>query len=221
LAQDKTCFLFGADHGGEKRKGFAELAVALNLLPPSEVQFASFGEAGGMFDHLPVQVKSFGRISSDQKLATIYAAADAFLLPSLEDNLPNMIIESMACGTPVIGFDAGGIPDLVTPETGVLVRAGDSRALADAIRNFKPDAQRALNARALAAKHSPEVISRRHLQLYGENRPAPRTSPGSNEMLRCLPPGPAFTPVFESLWQQAQKERPGQWWRRFMASSQR
>jgi len=221
LAHDKPCFLFGADHGAEKRKGFAELANALNLLPPSDVQFASFGDSDGVFDHLPVKIKSFGRISSDQKLATLYAAADAFLLPSLEDNLPNMMIEAMACGTPVIGFDIGGLPDFVTPETGVLVRAGDCSGLADAIRNFKPDAQRAMSARAMAEKHSPEVISRRHLQLYAESRPAPRASPGSNEPLRCLPPGPAFTPVFERLWEHAQKKRPGQWWRRFIGGSKR
>jgi hypothetical protein len=71
-----------------------------------------------------------GYVNSEDSLAQMYAAANLFLLPSLEDNLPNTVLESMSCGTPVLAFDVGGVPDLVTDGvTGRLAPPGDSRAL--------------------------------------------------------------------------------------------
>jgi glycosyltransferase involved in cell wall biosynthesis len=221
LAPDKTCFLFGAENWAEKRKGFAELLHTLQLFPRSDaIQFACFGGAAGEFDRLPFQVKSFGRISSDRRLAELYAAADAFLLPSVEDNLPNTMLEAMACGTPVIGFAVGGLPDLVTPETGLLLPMGDWRGLADAIRNFKPDARRSACARARAEELSPAVISQRHCKLYAESQLAPPQSHASLQRLPCLPPDPPFAGVFEPLLQQARKNLRGRWWRRLTGRAQ-
>ncbi|MGA2750888.1 MAG: glycosyltransferase [Verrucomicrobiota bacterium] len=220
LAPDKTCFLFGAENCAEQRKGFVDLAQTLRLLPLSDaIQFASFGRTADTFDRLPLKVKSFGHISSDRRLAVLYTAADAFLLPSTEDNLPNTMLEAMACGTPVIGFAIGGLPDVVTPETGILVPSGDCRGLADAIRYFKPDARRAARARAMAENYSPDVISRRHIELYAQFQSVPRACPTSSNRLPCLPPGPAFAAVFEPLLQQARQRRRGRWWRRLAGRS--
>jgi glycosyltransferase involved in cell wall biosynthesis len=54
-----------------------------------------------------------GEINSDEKLALVYAAADVFVLPSREDNLPNTILEALACGTPCVSFGIGGIPEAI------------------------------------------------------------------------------------------------------------
>ena len=54
-----------------------------------------------------------GLISGDLNIIDIYNSADIFVLPSLEDNLPNTIIEAMACGTPVLAFKTGGIPEMI------------------------------------------------------------------------------------------------------------
>jgi glycosyltransferase involved in cell wall biosynthesis len=79
-------------------------------------------------------VTNFGRIESDQKLAQLYAAADTLLLPSVEDNLPNVMIESMCCETPVLAFNTGGFPDAVEDGvTGKLLPTGDTRAFGKAI----------------------------------------------------------------------------------------
>ena len=64
----------------------------------------------------PLKTSFLGTIDNDERLALYYAAADAFLIPSLEDNLPYTVMESLSCGTPVIAFTTGGIPDMVRHE---------------------------------------------------------------------------------------------------------
>src|SRR5206468_12248001 len=80
----------------------------------------------------PFKASFLGRISNDEQLALNYAAADAFLIPSLEDNLPYTVMESLSCGTPVIAFTTGGIPDMVHHEyNGYLAKYRSSESFAD------------------------------------------------------------------------------------------
>lgn len=73
-------------------------------------------------------------IEDDEKLTLAYSAADVFVITSLQDNFPNTVLESMACGTPVVGFAVGGIPDMVIDgETGFLAPVKDTGALAQKI----------------------------------------------------------------------------------------
>jgi len=83
---------------------------------------------------LPFERIPLGTISDDRKLALVYSAADIFVLPSLEDNLPNTAIESLACGTPIVAFKVGGIVDIVKHgNTGILADFPTSDSLANAI----------------------------------------------------------------------------------------
>ena len=69
-----------------------------------------------------------------------YRAADVLAVPSLDDNLPNAVLESLACGTPVVGSAIGGIPDMVRPgSTGALAAAGDPADLAQQIVQLLED----------------------------------------------------------------------------------
>ena len=72
-----------------------------------------FGHESEETKKLPIPYTALGHINEEWKLAVGYSAADVTLLPSLEDNLPNVILESSACGTPVVAFDSGGIRDAV------------------------------------------------------------------------------------------------------------
>src|SRR5690606_19979958 len=81
-----------------------------------------------------------GHIDSAEKLAKVYSAADCFVITSRIDNFPNVVLESLACGTPAAGFRVGGIPDMIQPgETGVLADLGDTNALAAGITRLLSD----------------------------------------------------------------------------------
>lgn len=82
-----------------------------------------------------IRVESMGGVTESATVAAYYNILDALLVPSLEDNMPNVIAEAAGCGTPTIGFAVGGIAGMVEHgETGRLVPVGDDRALAEAVR---------------------------------------------------------------------------------------
>ena len=123
LDPGQVVLLFGALTGNEKRKGFHHLVQALryclrdpgfkDLAKSGGVKILTFGPSQGDLKELAIEIQSIGYITGNHKLAALYSAADLFVLPSLEDNLPNTMLESMACGTPVVSFAVGGMPDLI------------------------------------------------------------------------------------------------------------
>ena len=69
-------------------------------------------------------------MNNDVQLSLLYSLADIYVIPSIQDNLPNTVIESLSCGTPVIGFDVGGINDLIRDGiNGYIVPKFDTRVL--------------------------------------------------------------------------------------------
>jgi glycosyltransferase involved in cell wall biosynthesis len=78
-----------------------------------------------------------GRIFDERLLSAAYSAVDALVIPSREDNLPNTMLESLACGTPVISFPVGGIPEIITQGVnGLLADKVNSECLAKSILEF-------------------------------------------------------------------------------------
>jgi glycosyltransferase involved in cell wall biosynthesis len=102
----------------------------------------------------------------------VYSAADMVVVPSREDNQPLVGLEAMACGTPVVAFNAGGIPEYVIPnETGLLAKLGDERDLAAKIGWLAdhPAARVALGRKARVMMQDQFEISRQtslHIELY-------------------------------------------------------
>lgn len=101
----------------------------------NKLNIITFGNPNEEVENLNIPVISMGYIHDDKKLVEVYSAADFVILPSLEDNLPNIILEAMGCGTPVIGFEIGGLPDIITDDVGKIVKAFDTKALTDEIKN--------------------------------------------------------------------------------------
>jgi glycosyltransferase involved in cell wall biosynthesis len=115
-----------------------------------------------------------GTLDSNLLLSVFYSLADVFVIPSRQDNLPNTVLESMACGTPVVGFDTGGIPDMVhSGETGWMAEVGNVRELREAIeRALSEDTERRrFGARCRAVveeEYTLERQARRYRDLYEE-----------------------------------------------------
>ena len=112
-----------------------------------------------------------GTISDDEKLALCYSAADVFLAPSLEDNLPNTVMESLACGTPLAAFATGGIPDMVKHKhNGYLAEYRSSADLAAGIAwiyTYPDKAELNFNARQTIVNYFSEgTIAGQHIELY-------------------------------------------------------
>jgi glycosyltransferase involved in cell wall biosynthesis len=164
--------LFLADYTANRRKGFALLDEALaNIGDARGVALVSLGrDAPRLRSNLPHA--HLGNISDDRLISAVYSMADVFVIPSLQDNLPNTVLESMACGTPVVGFRVGGVPDMVRDgENGILVAPADVAGLASAIASIlRDDARRAqmgAAARTIAEKeYTLTLQAERYLTLY-------------------------------------------------------
>jgi glycosyltransferase involved in cell wall biosynthesis len=118
-----------------------------------------------------MDVKFLGTINDDVKLANAYAAADVFLTTSLEDNLPNTVMESLACGTPVVSFTTGGIPDMVQHQkNGYLAKYKDAEDFMAGINwVYQHPEKEKLNEQArktVMGNFSEEVIAARHIEMY-------------------------------------------------------
>lgn len=144
ISADSVTILFGAEHHKEKRKGFRELIRALehckkndlfqSMMRDSKLEILTYGNPVREIVDLGIPVHTLGYINDDSKMALAYSAADIFVLPSLEDNLPNTMLESMACGTPVIAFNIGGMPDVIeSGKNGILVPPFNTEIFGDAI----------------------------------------------------------------------------------------
>ncbi|MBW4682213.1 MAG: glycosyltransferase family 4 protein [Microcoleus vaginatus WJT46-NPBG5] len=119
LPQDKHLVLFGASNAtSDPRKGFHLLQSALRSLSHSGrgegIELVIFGASQPSHPaDLGFKCHYLGKLNDDISLALVYAAADVFVAPSSEDNLPNTVMESLACGTPCVAFKIGGMPDMI------------------------------------------------------------------------------------------------------------
>ena len=161
--------LFGAHDLQERRKGSLELLAAMKELAKREgyassLRVLTFGHQTDLLAELPLACSTLGYVEDESVLRDAYAAADVVVVPSLEDNLPNLMVESVAVGTPVAAFDVGGVSDVVVPgKTGFLARPGDVSALASAIQEaiYAPSLRE--TCRAWAKAH---LAEERQAQAY-------------------------------------------------------
>jgi glycosyltransferase involved in cell wall biosynthesis len=180
LSSDRYKILFGAvDATSVPYKGYKYLLDALEYIYCNFPQYR---------DNLEVQVfgsktleknevldkfkkYNFGVLTSDEKLANAYQGADLYVLPSLDDNLPSTVLESMSCGTPTVAFEVGGIPDMIDhKENGYLAKYKDSEDLAKGIiwviENNK-DFKLSKSARKkIESTFCEEVIIPKYIDLY-------------------------------------------------------
>lgn len=138
LPEEAPLLLFGGIGGSkDPRKGFDLLLEALAQLRERQpsLQLIVFGElAPPEPADLGFPVHYTGHLHDDLSLRALYSAADVFVLPSRQDNFPNTALEAHACGTPVVAFRTGGLPDMVEHRsTGYLAQPNDPQDLAAGI----------------------------------------------------------------------------------------
>ncbi len=178
IAPDRTVLLFGGVlSNSDPRKGFQLLDAALAQLAAAggaeRVSLCVFGSAtrGDATIH-GIPVRYVGHLHDEESLVALYSAADLFVAPSLQDNLPNTVMEAAACGVATVAFDIGGLRDLVEHGvSGWLARAGDAADLARQIAAAVADPA-SLRAAGLAARLRAEerfsfpVVAESHLRQY-------------------------------------------------------
>lgn len=176
LPLDKKILLFAAKSIKDPRKGGDLLIGAFEKLPEAlrrEIILLVLGE-GGSFSEAStgIPTMTLGYIGGDRVKAIAYSSADALVFPTRADNLPLTLQESMACGTPVVSFDVGGVPELVRPGiTGLLAKPENSSDFAEKIVQLLEDdvlrQSMSNHCRRIAInEYSIELQARRYLSLY-------------------------------------------------------
>lgn len=134
LPQGARIVIFVAESVANRRKGYSELLQSIaRVTDSSNLVLLTLG-ADSDLKHQTTFCRQLGHVDDEGLLALAYSAADIFAIPSLQEVLGNTALEAIACGIPVVGFNVGGIPDLVRPnETGLMAPVGDVNAFATAI----------------------------------------------------------------------------------------
>jgi glycosyltransferase involved in cell wall biosynthesis len=176
LPLDVPLLLFGAIGGkSDPRKGFDLLQDALKFLSSdlTGMELVIFGQLAPKIGlDLGFPIHYVGHLQDEISLMILYNAADALVIPSRQDNLPNTGLEAHACGTPVVAFDTGGLSDIVSDRhTGFLAKAFDVTDLARGIAWVLKNSSRLTRLRSAARSRaverwSYEVISKKYIQVY-------------------------------------------------------
>ena len=173
LPKDKKLVLFGAMGAtSDPRKGFYELMESLEEIEDSNVELVIFGsERCEDTKDLGFNVYYLGQLYDDVSLVTLYNSVDVMIVPSLQENLSNAIMESLACGVPVVGFDIGGNADMIDHErNGYLAKPFSTIDLAFGIEwvlnnyNYKILCQNARNK--VLNNFDSVVLAEKYIELY-------------------------------------------------------
>lgn len=176
LPQEKLLVLFGTLGGTtDPRKGFDYLKTAINHLTSIAkdlpIELVVLGaERTSSEPQLGLPIHYTGILRSDQKLVDLYSACDVFVAASTQDNLPNSVMEALACGTPCVAFNIGGMPDMIEHKhNGYLAQPFSSDDLAVGIRWVLADeSRRKILGKEGRKKVEDEFTMQRQAQRYIE-----------------------------------------------------
>ena len=179
LSPDKTYILFGTMTLKEERKGFLFLREGLRILYRKypeireSTEILVFGAVHNEQDFdMHFKTHFLGRIAGTGKLVCCYNAADVFVAPSLEDNLPNTVMESLSCGVPVAAFNIGGMSDMIDhKKNGYLAEPKSAESLADGVfwilNKIKESNELKIESRRKVTDNfTPEIVGKKYLEFY-------------------------------------------------------
>ena len=175
LPKDKKLILFGAMSAtSDKRKGYDKLIQALNELQMNneDIELVVFGSSK------PKQNQNFkfnthylGYLNDNISLVTLYSSVDVMIVPSLQENLSNAIIESLSCATPVVAFDIGGNADMIEHKNnGYLAKPFNTKDLANGIEwilQNKDYEKLSIRARSkVLEEFDSDIVAKKYIKLY-------------------------------------------------------
>jgi glycosyltransferase involved in cell wall biosynthesis len=182
IPHDRPVILLSASSLRDERKGILQSLALLHAIKDLKPFALVVGMADGLSEALgQIDHRTTGYIGNKRELARWYAAADIHLFCSLAESFSLVVLETMACGTPTVGFATGAVPELVEQDrSGLLVSARDLSSLEDAVRfavksGFAAAWGRAARIRA-EENYSMETFCKRHIELYSRSLAKPATS---------------------------------------------
>ncbi|MCD8306302.1 MAG: glycosyltransferase [Prevotella sp.] len=174
----KNVVLFVSQKLTDARKGASLLIKALGKIrtyhphTAASIVVALLGShSDELISRIHFPIFELGYITGDERLAKVYSAADVFVLPSTEDNLPNTIMEALACGVPCVGFDVGGIPEMIDHlQNGYVAPVGNTADFAAGIRwvlKNQDDVPLAGNAvKKVRTMYSEKAVTEKYIEIY-------------------------------------------------------
>jgi len=172
LPQDARILLFSAHSVINLRKGFDLLVQVVNGLKGLDNLFLLSVGDGAPPTEPQIPYLHLGHIDNDRLLSLVYSSADLHIIPSIQDNQPNTVLEAMSCGTPSVGFNINGISDMIRPGvTGILAPVGDVGGLRAAILELLQSSEKrlpmAVACRRIAIEeYARDIQVQRYAELY-------------------------------------------------------
>lgn len=178
LPQDKLLLLFGSQRITDERKGFRFLAEACHIINKENPELAKKigvvvlgSESEKVKSQIPFDLYAVDYLSDENDIMQLYNSASLYVTTSLQDNLPNTIVEAMACGTPCVGFEVGGIPEMIDHQkNGYVAKYKDAADFAKGIQwclnnqNYASLCEKA-HEKAITT-YSEDRIARRYTEIY-------------------------------------------------------
>ncbi len=180
LPDDKRLVCFISQRVTNVNKGISYLMEACDKLAADSPELSSGMEIvilGGHAEELAGNFKfpvcPLGYISDPKKIAMVYNAVDLFVLPSLSENLPNTIMEALACGVPCVGFNVGGIPEMIDHrKNGYVAEYKNADDLAEGIRwvleEADPEELRRNALHKVSSNYAPQRVAMKYIEVYNQ-----------------------------------------------------
>ena len=172
--------LFGSVKVSDKRKGIDYFIESCNMLYEKypelkdQLSVVVFGNQSETLQHsIPFRIFPMNFINNDHDLVNLYNAVDLYVTPSLEENLPNTIMEAMACGVPCVGFNVGGIPEMIDHlHNGYVAQYKSSEDFANGIYWLltNPDYEEISEqaSHKAAVNYSEGSVAKRYIEIYNK-----------------------------------------------------
>lgn len=181
LPSDKQLVLFASQRITNENKGIQYLIEACKQLVAAHPEMKNSvglvmlgGHAEELEGAFSLPTYSLGYVNDTKKIVDVYNAVDVFVLPSLSENLPNTIMEAMSCGVPCVGFNVGGIPEMIDHlQNGYVARYKDAASLAEGIAwildkgtNGAELSRRCIHK--VQTAYAQQHVAKRYLEVYQE-----------------------------------------------------